>query len=56
MKEKDIRRINTQINGRIILNRIFRKWDVRVWTGYKLAQGRDRCRTRVNAVINFRVS
>jgi hypothetical protein len=46
---------NTQIDGRIILRRIFRKWDVGLWTGFKLAQGRDRWKALVNAVMNFRV-
>jgi hypothetical protein len=36
------------VDGRIILRWIFRKWNVRVWTGW--------WRTCVNAVLNLRVS
>jgi hypothetical protein len=35
------------VDGRIILKRIFRKWDVGVWTGL-------RWRVFVNAVMNLR--
>jgi hypothetical protein len=42
------------IDGRIILEWIFRKWDWGMdWIG--LAQGRDRWRALVNAVMNLRV-
>jgi hypothetical protein len=42
------------VDGRIILKWIFKKWDG-AWTGLSLAQGRDRWRAVVNAVMNFRV-
>jgi hypothetical protein len=32
----------TGVNGRIILRRIFREWDVMAWTGLIMAQDRDR--------------
>jgi hypothetical protein len=40
------------VDGRIILRRIFRKWDV----GINLAQDRDRWLALVNAVMKLRVS
>jgi hypothetical protein len=39
------------LDGKIILRRIFSKWDV----GCGLAQDRDRWRELVNAVMNLRV-
>jgi hypothetical protein len=42
------------VDGRIILRRIFRKWDGGMdWIG--LAKNRDRWRALVNAVMNLRV-
>jgi len=43
------------VDGRIILRWIFRKWDVGGLGWVELAQGRDRWRALVNAVMNFRV-
>jgi hypothetical protein len=45
------------IGERIILRLIFRKWDVVMWDmdWIGLAQDRERGRTLVNAVMNFRV-
>jgi len=39
----------------IILGWISRRWDVGIWTGFGLAQDRDRWRTLVSAVMNLRV-
>ena len=41
------------VNGRIILNWIFRKWDG--GHGLGLAQKRDRWRAVVNAIMNLQV-
>ena len=43
------------VDGRIILRRIFRKWDVGVCTWIELAQDRDRWRALVNVAMNLRV-
>jgi hypothetical protein len=43
---------DTIVDGRIILRRIFRKWDVD-WI--ELAQDREMLRALVNAVVNLRV-
>jgi hypothetical protein len=43
------------VNGRIILKWIFKKWDAGIdWIN--MAQDRNRCRALVNAVMNLRVS
>ena len=44
---------DTDIDGRIILKWIFRKWDVVMDYSF-LAQDRDRWRALVNAVMNLR--
>jgi hypothetical protein len=46
---------NRGIDGRIILKWIFRKWDVGLWTGFDLAQDRDRWQVLVNVVMNLQV-
>jgi hypothetical protein len=43
------------VDGRIILRWIFRKWDVGSVDWIELAQGRDRWRALVNAVMNLLV-
>ena len=43
------------VDGRIILRWIFRKWDVGGMDWIDVAQDRDRWRTLVNAVMNLRV-
>jgi len=43
------------VDGWIILEWIFRRWDMGIWTGFGLAQDNDRWRTLVSAVMNLRV-
>jgi len=43
------------VDGWIILGWISRKWDVGIWTGFGLAQDRDRWWMLVSAVMNLRV-
>ena len=43
------------VDGTIILRWIFWKWDVGVMDWIGLAQDRDRWRTLVDVVMNFRV-
>jgi hypothetical protein len=43
------------VDGRIILRRIFRKWDVGGMDWIELAQDRERWRALVIAVMNLRV-
>ena len=43
------------VDGRIILRRILRKWDVGGMDWIEVAQGWDRCRALVNVVMNLRV-
>ena len=43
------------VDGRIILRWIFRKWDVGGMDWIELAEDRDRCRALVSAVTNLRV-
>jgi len=42
------------VDGRIILSWIFRKWDVAVWNGSNWHRIGDRWRVLVNAVMNLR--
>jgi hypothetical protein len=42
-------------DGRIILRRIIRKWDVGGMDWIELVQDRDRWRARLNAVMKLRV-
>jgi hypothetical protein len=44
------------VDGKIILRRIFRKWDVGGMDWIDLAQDRDRWRAVVNAVMNLGAS
>jgi hypothetical protein len=41
------------VDGKIILRRIFRRWDVGVWTGLSWVKVRDRWWALVNAVRNL---
>ena len=43
------------VDGRVILRWIFRKWDGVVGGWMELAQDRDRWRALVSTVMNFRV-
>jgi hypothetical protein len=43
------------VDERILLRRIFRKWDLGVGTGLSWLRIRDRWRAIVNAVMNLRV-
>jgi hypothetical protein len=43
------------VDGRIILEWIFRKWDGETWGLIDMAQDRDRWRALVNAVMKLRV-
>jgi hypothetical protein len=45
-----------RVDGNIILKWILEKWDGRGMDWISLAQGMDKWRTPVNAVINLRVS
>jgi hypothetical protein len=44
------------IDGRIILRRVLRKWDVGGMDWIKLAQDKDRWHALVNTVMNLRVT
>jgi hypothetical protein len=44
------------VDGRIILRRIFRKWDVEGMYWIELVQDRDRWLALVTAVMNLRVT
>jgi len=46
---------DTDLDGKIILRRIFRKWEGGCGDWMELAQDRDRWRAPVNTVMNFRV-
>jgi hypothetical protein len=54
LRERD-HLVDPGVNGRIIVRRIFRKWEVGVWTGlgWHRAQDRDRLRALVSTVKNI---
>jgi hypothetical protein len=54
LRERDHRR-DPYVDGRIILRRILRKWEVGAMDWIELAQDRERWRALVNAVMNIRV-
>ena len=54
LRERD-HRGDPDIDGRIILRRIFRKWEGFVGDWMELAQDRDRWQALVSTVMNFRV-
>ena len=43
------------VDGRIILKRIFKKWDEEGMDWIDVAEDRDKCRALVNAVLNLPV-
>jgi hypothetical protein len=43
------------VDGRIILKSMFKKWDGGAWNWIDMAQDRDRWRALVSAVMNLRV-
>jgi hypothetical protein len=47
--------VDPDVDGKIILRLIFRKWDQEAWTGSIWLRDRERSRELVNAVMNFRV-
>ena len=53
LRERD-HLVDPGVDGRIILRRIFRKWDVEGMDWIEMAQDRDRWWAVVNAVMNFR--
>jgi hypothetical protein len=54
LRERD-HLVDPGLDGKLILRRIFNKWDVGGMDWIELAQDRDRWRALVNAVMNFRV-
>jgi len=46
--------VDPDVDGRIILRWIFRKWDMGGKDWIELAEDRDKWRALMNAVINFR--